>query len=246
MATISNTPRPGYVYDSTDAVWYPIGTGTHSHSEIASTIVDAKGDIIAATAADTVARLAVGANDTVLTADSTAATGLKWATPAAGSMTQLASGALSGTAVTLSSIAQTYKDLKLIVYGTVKTGASGSSEVVIDMNNDTTNNYTEQYTINGTTTYTTQTNRINPKIQQEHTNSVDNIAIINFYNYAQSSYRIEYDWVGSNNLGAVVARQIITGNGYNYGSTKAAITRIDIKCQGDTFASGNYILYGVN
>jgi phosphopantothenoylcysteine synthetase/decarboxylase len=66
-------------------VWYPIGTGTHSHSEIASTIVDAKGDIVAATAADTVARLAVGANDTVLTADSTAATGLKWATPASSS-----------------------------------------------------------------------------------------------------------------------------------------------------------------
>jgi len=51
---------------------------------IQPTIVDAKGDIIAATAADTVARLAVGANDTVLTADSSTATGLKWATPAAG------------------------------------------------------------------------------------------------------------------------------------------------------------------
>ncbi len=42
---------------------------------------DAKGDIIAATADDTVSRLAVGANDTVLTADSNEATGLKWATP---------------------------------------------------------------------------------------------------------------------------------------------------------------------
>ena len=48
---------------------------------ISANIVDAKGDIIAATAADTVSRLAVGANDTVLTADSSTATGLKWATP---------------------------------------------------------------------------------------------------------------------------------------------------------------------
>jgi hypothetical protein len=45
---------------------------------IQPTIVDAKGDLIAATAADTPARLAVGANDTVLTADSAEATGLKW------------------------------------------------------------------------------------------------------------------------------------------------------------------------
>lgn len=47
---------------------------------IQNAIVDAKGDLIAATAADTPARLAVGTNGQVLTADSTASTGLKWAT----------------------------------------------------------------------------------------------------------------------------------------------------------------------
>jgi len=52
---------------------------TNANAAIAKTIVDAKGDIIAATAADAVSRLAVGANNTVLTADSTTATGLKWA-----------------------------------------------------------------------------------------------------------------------------------------------------------------------
>jgi hypothetical protein len=49
---------------------------------IQNAIVDAKGDLIAATAADTPARLAIGTNGQILTADSTAATGIKWATPA--------------------------------------------------------------------------------------------------------------------------------------------------------------------
>jgi hypothetical protein len=56
-----------------------------SAAVIAPTIVDAKGDLIGATAADTPARLAVGTNGQVLTADSTAATGLAWATPSGGS-----------------------------------------------------------------------------------------------------------------------------------------------------------------
>jgi len=45
---------------------------------IQNAIVDAKGDLIAATANDTPARLAVGANDTMLVGDSTAATGLSY------------------------------------------------------------------------------------------------------------------------------------------------------------------------
>lgn len=56
---------------------------------VAKTIVDAKGDIIAATAADTVARLAVGTNGQVLKANSSAATGLEWGS---------ASSAFSGAA----------------------------------------------------------------------------------------------------------------------------------------------------
>jgi hypothetical protein len=53
---------------------------------IQNAIVDAKGDLITATAADTPARLAVGTNGQYLSADSTASTGLKWVSaPAAGS-----------------------------------------------------------------------------------------------------------------------------------------------------------------
>ena len=53
---------------------------------IQNAIVDAKGDIITATAADTPARLAVGTNGQTLVADSSTATGLKWATPSGGSL----------------------------------------------------------------------------------------------------------------------------------------------------------------
>lgn len=48
---------------------------------IQPTLLDAKGDLIVATAADTPARLAVGSANQVLTVDSSTATGLKWATP---------------------------------------------------------------------------------------------------------------------------------------------------------------------
>jgi hypothetical protein len=98
MATISNTPRPGYAWDATDNCWYPIGTGPHTHSDYISqstainpTIVDAKGDIITATAADTPARLGVGTNGQLLYADSTAATGLKWDGAPAGKVVQIVS-----------------------------------------------------------------------------------------------------------------------------------------------------------
>lgn len=53
---------------------------------IQNTIVDAKGDLITATAADTPARLASsGVNGDVLTVDTSTATGLKWAAAAASS-----------------------------------------------------------------------------------------------------------------------------------------------------------------
>ena len=64
-----------------DFVWVT----TDDTNAIQNAIVDAKGDLIAASAADTPARLAVGTNGQYLTADSTEATGLKWITPAAAS-----------------------------------------------------------------------------------------------------------------------------------------------------------------
>ena len=49
-----------------------------------ATAIDAKGDLIVGTGADTFSRLAAGTNTYILTADSAEATGLKWAAPAGG------------------------------------------------------------------------------------------------------------------------------------------------------------------
>jgi hypothetical protein len=85
---------------------------------IQNAIVDAKGDLIAATAADTPARLAVGTNGQLLTADSTAATGLAWTTlSVASGLTKLAAGTFSAAASVNPGayFSTTYKRYKLLL-----------------------------------------------------------------------------------------------------------------------------------
>jgi hypothetical protein len=55
-------------------------TGGGSSGDVTLTVdVDAKGDILVGTAADTVTKVSVGTNGHVLTADSATASGVKWA-----------------------------------------------------------------------------------------------------------------------------------------------------------------------
>jgi hypothetical protein len=96
---------------------------------IQNAIVDAKGDLIAASAADTPARLAIGANGTVLTADSAEATGMKWATTgAAGKVLQVVQ-ATTSTAVT--NTTTTFADTGLS--GTITPSATTSKVLVMTM-----------------------------------------------------------------------------------------------------------------
>jgi hypothetical protein len=59
-------------------------SGTVTVTNSMATAIDAKGDLIAGTGADTFARLAVGTNGHTLVANSATATGLEWQAPAGG------------------------------------------------------------------------------------------------------------------------------------------------------------------
>jgi hypothetical protein len=97
-----------------------------------ATAIDAKGDLIVGTGADAFSRLAVGTNDQILVADSTTATGLKWATPAGGGgkVLQVVSNTYSTQFTTTSS---SYVDTGLSA--TITPTASTSKILVLMTNN---------------------------------------------------------------------------------------------------------------
>src|SRR5262245_58277523 len=70
-------PNPGFAADMATQAELDAVAATIPAAGIPATIADAKGDLIAASAADTVARLPVGSNNQVLTADSAQTLGVK-------------------------------------------------------------------------------------------------------------------------------------------------------------------------
>ena len=242
MATISNTPRPGYVFDVTDNVWYPIGTGSHNHSEIASTIVDAKGDIIAATAADTPARLAVGADGTVLTAASGQATGLEWATPSSGGMTLISTTTLTGASVTLSSIPQTYNHLQLIVQNWIP--VNDNANLRFRFNADSTASRHVGHTLIQDIASSFGSTSAQFSAQQDNGTS-QSLTVGNVFNYTNTTTWKFYNAHSiCNNSTTTTEANYVTILQGAYNQT-TAISSIELFANTGNLTSGTVLLYGV-
>jgi hypothetical protein len=200
----------------------------------------AKGDLVAGSATNDAAVLAVGANDTVLTADSAEATGLKWAAIAAGGMTSIASGNFSGAGSSLSitGIPSGYVNLYLVCSNFNTTGGAGS--ILIRFNSDTGGNYANHNLKSGNLTQYVNGNEFN--LNQDHTTTSNARFALNVLvsNYA--------DTTAYKQVSAQFFKGDATGDfssGFGGWIDTNAITSIQIGTSGGTYAGGTYNLYGV-
>jgi hypothetical protein len=207
---------------------------------IQNAIVDAKGDLIGATAADTPARLAVGTNGQVLTADSTAATGLAWSTPAAaGGMTYIGATTLSGSSTSIT-VPTTYKHL-LIVLDEIYATANDRG-VNMTFNNDTGTNYATYY--NGSGNGSAAFFQPIGVTRSSNSSSLNARGQVWIYDYTNTTGRVVCTafGAGANDGGTWYGRE---GAMVGYDSS-AAISSIQVKIDTGSWSGGTVKIWGVN
>lgn len=205
-------------------------------------LVAAKGNLLAGTSAGTQAALSVGTDGQVLTAASGQTTGLQWATPSSGSLTQLATGSLSGTSLVLSGFSTSYVDLVLRIYSAYAGATATTDNIQVNSIND----YNRLLLKLNSTSVTNDLNQTTASsgmtVPLANTNSY--LEYI-FYNYARTDTRkVIQSTVGINAASAGLGFGIHLPNAS--GSTTWTSITFTLTSAGtaQTLSGGTYILYG--
>jgi hypothetical protein len=208
---------------------------------IQPTLLTAKGDLISATAASTVAVLPVGSDTQILVADSAEATGLKWATASSSaSYTLIAETTASAvSSISYTSIPGTYTHLFLVWDGLLH--STTGSQFAPTLNNDSTGNYKNRaWGFNNTTAFnavdgsdtaigaiTSGTGGLMGKNANNSSSSVNApMGTLWIYNYASATKLKQYQGLGGWYDGTSTNQTQIVVNGV-YNST-TAITQLDV------------------
>jgi len=242
------SPQEGnacYLKD-TDAVqtysgsaWVAIGGGGLSSP------LTTKGDVWGYSTTN--ARVPVGTNGQVLTADSTAATGVAWATAGGGGMTLLQTLSLSGVeTVTSSSIASTYTNL-IFVIKNVYWGSSNNSDLGMRFNSDTGSNYNYRgfFEQGGSASGDENTNvsAIGLCTVNTLTGGASGNGLVNVYRYTDTT-GVLASVQTFGNLGGTTYRAANRLAYYN-GSSAISTVTFYYSQGGGNFANGTIYIYGV-
>lgn len=209
-----------------------------------------KGDLYTFSTSDT--RIGVGANNTVLTADSAEATGLKWAAPSAAlDIAQIATGTLSGSGISLTSLSSydvlelritganiSANDLNLRLYMNTDNSGSNWEWAVSQIGNRTTYNAPDfdGYQQTGgwlplTSTLALMSGNTSNRFFMRLTNCKS--AGMTFVDY-WSVYKFSAGGTTTN----------ATAVGTAIWKTEAAISSLQFNSQFNTFSAGTYTLWG--
>lgn len=233
------SPQQGQIAltKDTNTIWKYTGS-TWTNIDTSGTMpLTTKGDIFGYDTA--AARIPVGTNGQVLTADSTQALGVKWATASSGSMTLLSTTTISsGTStITLNSIDQTYIDLVISFEDLV---LSANAYITGTMNN-TASVYTGNLSDSGGTGLTPTGTMYIPAAGANMSSASDSNIVSRIQNYAISGILkgVYTNGIMKDPTGYSVVQ------GKNIANITNAITRLDYTLSTGTYTSGTIKLYGV-
>ena len=194
----------------------------------------AKGDLVVGNATNDSGVLSVGSNNTVLTADSSTATGLKWATAGGGAYTLLSTTTLSGTTTSITGISGAYTDLMIVINNPHL--VSGATQLLINPNGTTATSYNSA--INGSITGSEDRWLNGSNLPTTSTPECSYVGFI--HQYSQTSHGKPYTFFGGKQ------NQTNTRMSAGFFGATAAITSLNITTiSGATFNGGTVLLYGV-
>jgi hypothetical protein len=227
-------------YDGTN--WVSVaGDGAQGPAgpEGGSSTLTTKGDVLTRSSS-ALARLGVGSNDQVLTADSSTSTGLKWAAASSGGMTLISTTTLSGSSTVLSSIPSTYTNLQVQIEGMTNNTAAGVFTIYVGSADDCHYNKIENATVSnsgGGMNITTTSNVLRTNVESGF--------ILNIFNYSSSIVRHSFQMTGGyyNSSGSPVVFAAFGANGSS--GVAGTISSLTFLNTGGTWSGGTVKLWGI-
>jgi hypothetical protein len=215
------------------------GTAPEWATTADQTPLTTKGDLFGFDTAD--ARIPIGTNGHILTADSTQSLGLKWAA-AAGGMTLLSTTTLTGSSVTISSINQSHINLYVQITGAqVSTGAGN---LTLKINAVTDSFWAAGVDTDGSTGNTFVAAANAPMIIFKGTQTGSGAHLVSFElsNYTEATFHTIQGAFTSVNAGF---RGGYYGGGWSPIAGGAAINDLVIATTAGSFNAGTVKIYGV-